>query len=110
MNIGQRIAIGVLWIYKRVVSPVLHTLVGPFGGCRFQPTCSVYVAEAVRRHGVGKGSMLAAKRICRCHPWGECGDDPVPERYPKNLGGAAAPAHRAGIRCCASTARKATAR
>jgi putative membrane protein insertion efficiency factor len=79
MNIVQRIAIGVLWIYQRVASPVLHTLAGPFGGCRFHPTCSAYAAEAVRRHGVGQGSILAAKRICRCHPWGECGDDPVPE-------------------------------
>jgi putative component of membrane protein insertase Oxa1/YidC/SpoIIIJ protein YidD len=40
MNIVQRIAIGVLWIYKRVVSPALHALIGPFGGCRFHPTCS----------------------------------------------------------------------
>lgn len=81
MNIGQRIAMSVLWIYKRVVSPILHTLLGPFSGCRFHPTCSVYAAEAVRRHGVGKGSILAAKRICRCHPWGECGHDPVPDRF-----------------------------
>lgn len=79
MNVGQHIAMGVLWIYRRVISPVLHTLAGPFGGCRFHPTCSVYAAEAIRRHGVGKGLVLATKRICRCHPWGECGHDPVPD-------------------------------
>ena len=81
MNILQRVALGVLWIYKRAVSPLLHTLVGPFGGCRFHPTCSVYAAEAVRRHGVAAGSLLAVHRVCRCHPWGECGDDPVPKNF-----------------------------
>jgi putative membrane protein insertion efficiency factor len=78
MNIVQRIAVGVLWIYQRAISPLLHTLVGPFGGCRFHPTCSVYAAEAVRRHGVLKGSLLAGHRLCRCHPWGGCGEDAVP--------------------------------
>lgn len=81
MNIVQRIAIGVLWVYKRAVSPVLHTLAGPFGGCRFHPTCSVYTAEAVRRHGVAVGGWLSVQRICRCHPWGGCGEDPVPEHF-----------------------------
>jgi uncharacterized protein len=76
-----RIAIGGLWVYKRLVSPVLHTLVGPFGGCRFYPTCSVYAAQAVQRHGVLKGSALAIHRVCRCHPWGACGEDPVPEQF-----------------------------
>lgn len=84
MNIVQRIAIGLLRIYKVAVSPVLHALVGPFGGCRFHPTCSVYAVEAMRQHGVLKGSVLAAGRICRCHPWGECGEDPVPESFSGN--------------------------
>jgi putative membrane protein insertion efficiency factor len=93
MNIVQRIAIGVLRIYKFAISPVLHTLVGPFGGCRFHPTCSVYAAKAVRQHGAVKGSVLAAGRICRCHPWGECGEDPVPENFPANR-------QAAGARSC----------
>lgn len=81
MNVVQRIAIGALWLYKRVVSPLLHTLAGPMGGCRFHPTCSVYAVEAVKQHGTLKGSLLAAHRICRCHPWGECGEDPVPQQF-----------------------------
>lgn len=81
MNMLARIAIGGLWVYKRLVSPVLHTLAGPFGGCRFYPTCSVYAAQAVQRHGVLKGSALAIHRVCRCHPWGGCGEDPVPEQF-----------------------------
>jgi putative membrane protein insertion efficiency factor len=79
MNIVQRLALAVLWIYQRAVSPLLHALVGPFGGCRYHPTCSVYAAEAVRRHGVAAGSLLSAQRICRCHPWGGCGEDLVPD-------------------------------
>ena len=81
MNIVQRMAIGGLWIYQRAISPLLHTLAGPFGGCRFHPTCSVYAAEAVRRHGTLKGSALATYRLCRCHPWGGCGEDPVPRQF-----------------------------
>jgi len=66
--------------YQWAVSPVLHFLAGPLGGCRFTPTCSVYAAEAVRRHGAVRGSWLAVRRLMRCQPWGGCGHDPVPEK------------------------------
>jgi len=46
--------------------------------CRYQPTCSAYALEALERHGGLKGGYLAAHRICRCHPWGGSGYDPVP--------------------------------
>jgi len=48
------------------------------GACRFEPSCSAYAREAIERHGSITGSMLALRRICRCHPWGGCGYDPVP--------------------------------
>lgn len=48
--------------------------------CRFVPTCSNYALEAVESHGAARGSWLAARRICRCHPWGPSGWDPVPAR------------------------------
>ncbi len=49
-------------------------------GCRYLPTCSAYAEEAVCRFGPARGSVLAAKRLARCHPWGGHGVDPVPDR------------------------------
>jgi hypothetical protein len=49
-------------------------------GCRYLPSCSEYAVEAVDRHGAGRGTWLAVRRISRCGPWGGHGIDPVPER------------------------------
>lgn len=48
--------------------------------CRYAPTCSHYTDEAIAEHGLFTGSWLGVKRICRCHPWGGHGFDPVPSR------------------------------
>jgi putative membrane protein insertion efficiency factor len=48
--------------------------------CRFQPTCSSYFIEALKIHGLFKGTYLGLNRISRCHPWGKNGYDPVPEK------------------------------
>ena len=58
--------------YQLVISPMLGQ------NCRFYPSCSHYAMEALRVHGAAKGSLLAAKRVCRCHPWNEGGVDQVP--------------------------------
>jgi hypothetical protein len=80
MNLAQHSLIGLLRVYRALVSPVLTAVLGPMGlGCRFTPTCSQYGIEAIRRHGAGRGAWLAVARLCRCHPWGGCGLDPVPE-------------------------------
>jgi putative membrane protein insertion efficiency factor len=50
------------------------------GDCRFEPSCSAYALQALDRHGAASGSVLAARRLLRCHPWCEGGHDPVPER------------------------------
>jgi putative membrane protein insertion efficiency factor len=47
--------------------------------CRYWPTCSDYALDAIERHGAGRGSFLALRRVLRCHPFGGHGVDPVPE-------------------------------
>jgi putative membrane protein insertion efficiency factor len=66
-------------LYQIAISPALHALAGPGMGCRFTPTCSEYAREAIALHGPLIGAKLAIRRILRCHPWGGCGYDPVPE-------------------------------
>jgi putative membrane protein insertion efficiency factor len=66
-------------VYRWTISPAQVFLFGPTGGCRFTPTCSQYAMEAVREHGAMAGGWLGLKRTCRCHPWGDCGHDPVPK-------------------------------
>ncbi|MBP6553919.1 MAG: membrane protein insertion efficiency factor YidD [Vitreoscilla sp.] len=58
--------------YQVAISPMLPPR------CRYAPTCSQYAVEALQKHGAYKGSMLALRRICRCHPFGGSGYDPVP--------------------------------
>ncbi len=59
--------------YKKFISPFLPN------ACRFSPTCSEYMIEAIKIHGIIKGIILGTKRILRCHPWGNSGYDPVPK-------------------------------
>jgi len=63
--------LGLVRLYRACVSPLLPA------ACRFTPTCSEYAAEALRRHGALKGTLLAVRRLLRCHPFGPCGYDPV---------------------------------
>lgn len=58
--------------YRYAISPLLGR------NCRFVPSCSEYAMEAVERHGAAKGGWLAARRVCRCHPFNPGGYDPVP--------------------------------
>ena len=77
--------------YQLLISPVLTLILGPGCGCRFQPTCSHYVIEAVETHGALRGLWLGLKRLGRCHPWGGSGFDPVPPA-PCQTGAADGPA------------------
>ena len=72
MSVAARGLIGLVTAYRLLVSPVL----GP--ACRFAPSCSAYAIEALRVHGALHGTLLALRRVLRCHPWGGHGYDPVP--------------------------------
>jgi putative membrane protein insertion efficiency factor len=78
MNPLQQLLIVAVRAYRWVLSPLKTALLGPAGRCRFTPSCSAYALEALQRHGAWQGSLLATRRLCRCHPWGGHGPDPVP--------------------------------
>lgn len=80
MNPVQQFLLLLVRLYRWVGSPMKRFLLGPGSGCRFVPSCSAYALEALERHGACRGTALAAARLCRCHPWGGCGHDPVPPR------------------------------
>jgi putative membrane protein insertion efficiency factor len=80
MNPAQHILILAIRVYRWTFSPALTFLFGPAGGCRFTPSCSQYAMDAIGSRGALAGCWLATKRICRCHPWSDCGHDPAPRK------------------------------
>jgi len=74
MKFLESIVIIPIRFYQKYISPLLGK------NCRFEPTCSQYMIEAVQEWGVIKGSWLGIKRIGRCNPWGGLGNDPVPKK------------------------------
>ena len=83
-------AVGARWASNFFKAPihVYRWTLKPYVGwhCRHLPTCSEYALEAIDRNGAWRGSWLTISRLCRCHPWGTAGLDPVPdirgERHP----------------------------
>jgi putative membrane protein insertion efficiency factor len=71
-NVVQFPFILMIRFYKYVLSPLLPN------ACRYNPTCSQYAEEAIKKYGIFKGIFIGAKRIARCHPWGGHGYDPLP--------------------------------
>jgi putative membrane protein insertion efficiency factor len=71
-GVGTRLLLLGVEAYRLLLSPLLG------GHCRFWPTCSSYAEEALRRHGAGRGTALAVRRVLRCHPFHRGGVDLVP--------------------------------
>jgi len=71
VNVGQKLVMGILLLYKRAVSPWLSP------ACRFTPSCSEYARQAIEKYGVLLGCLKALRRLCSCHPLHTGGFDPV---------------------------------
>ena len=67
----MQLALKILRIYKRWISPLLPS------ACRFDPTCSEFMMEAIEKYGVARGTVLGIRRLLRCHPFHQGGFDPV---------------------------------
>ena len=73
MTVFNTMLLWAIAAYRKILSPLLPS------SCRFYPSCSQYAAEAIAKHGAGRGGLLALKRLKQCHPWHPGGFDPVPE-------------------------------
>ena len=67
----RKLIVAILRFYKLMVSPFLPS------ACRYYPSCSEYMRQAVEKHGVSRGLWMGAKRLARCHPFHAGGLDPV---------------------------------
>jgi putative membrane protein insertion efficiency factor len=76
----KRIALAAIAVYRRLISPALPRR------CRYEPTCSAYTAQAIRRFGAARGLLLGCWRLLRCNPFSHGGFDPVPSRFTLRVG------------------------
>ena len=72
-RLAREVVLAPLHAYRIMLAPLLPP------SCRFEPSCSAYALDSVRRHGIARGGWLAARRVLRCNPRCEGGSDPVPE-------------------------------
>lgn len=73
-GVAAAVVLALLRGYKILISPLFT------GSCRYYPSCSDYMAEAVQVHGTARGVYLGLRRLARCHPLGRHGVDPVPRK------------------------------
>ena len=76
-SVAARVLLVAVQGYQILLSPLFA------GCCRYVPSCSQFMAEAVRRHGAVRGGWLGVRRLARCHPLGSRGFDPVPDTWPR---------------------------
>ncbi len=67
----SKVIVALVWVYRVTLGPIMG------GHCRFDPSCSQYMIDAVQKHGPLRGAWRGIKRIGRCHPWGGSGFDPA---------------------------------
>jgi uncharacterized protein len=75
MKQAARVLVAPIRVYQRFVSPMLGAR------CRYHPSCSEYMAQALVRHGIGRGIYLGVRRLLSCHPWSPGGFDEVPDDF-----------------------------
>jgi putative membrane protein insertion efficiency factor len=88
----KRLLLGLIAAYQRWISPSLPRR------CRYEPTCSAYTVEAVRRFGALRGALLGTWRLLRCNPFSHGGFDPVPERFTLRVGPVDPATHHGEVR------------
>jgi putative membrane protein insertion efficiency factor len=76
----KRVALAPIAAYRRLISPALPRR------CRYEPSCSAYSEQAIRRFGIARGLLLACWRLLRCNPFSHGGFDPVPDRFTLRVG------------------------
>lgn len=88
----KRVLLALIAAYRRWISPSLPRR------CAYEPSCSAYAAESIRRFGAGRGTLLAAWRLLRCNPLSHGGFDPVPERFTLRVGPVDPAVHHGEVR------------
>ncbi len=73
----RTLLMAIIRLYQIIISPFLPP------ACRYYPSCSQYALEALKVHGITRGTLLTIKRLFRCQPWGGSGFDPVPTKCDK---------------------------
>ena len=70
-RLARAVVVAPIAVYQHVISPAIPRR------CKYEPTCSRYAVEAIRRYGILRGAVLATWRLLRCNPWSYGGYDPV---------------------------------
>ncbi len=88
----KRLLLALVDAYRRLVSPALPRR------CKYEPTCSAYAGESIRRFGAARGLLLAGWRLLRCNPFSHGGFDPVPRHFTLRVGPVDPSAHHGEVR------------
>jgi putative membrane protein insertion efficiency factor len=87
----KRLLLALIGAYQRRISPAFPRR------CRYEPTCSAYAVESIRRFGAARGTLLASWRVLRCNPFSHGGFDPVPGRFTLKVGPVDPAAHHGEV-------------